>query len=294
VTPRKVAITGGGGQLGRQLTSVFAADGWQVASFGHAQLDIDDPSALELVLDERPEVVANAAAWTDVDGCARDPERAMQINGEAAGRVAAAAHDVGALAVQVSTNEVFDGERVAPYAEDDPPNPINPYGASKLRGELEVAEANARHLIVRTAWIFGPGGRNFPSKIVELARRQVAAGEPLRVVADEFGNPTWAPDLANGILRAVRAVLDGQSELKILHLAGEPATSRFGWAEEIVGDLGDVRLEPIPAAEFPRPSRVPRRAVLTTDRALALGIQPSDWRAATRTFVAGILAATSS
>jgi dTDP-4-dehydrorhamnose reductase len=294
VTLPRVVITGGDGQLGRQLTAVFQTDGWDVSSLGHAELDIADREAIRRISDLRPEVVINAAAWTDVDGCARDPERAMRINGEAAGWVAEAASWLGALIVQVSTNEVFDGERVTPYGEDDSPRPINPYGASKLRGEREAAAANRRHLIVRTAWIFGPGGRNFPSKILEVAQRQASAGQPVRVVDDEHGNPSWAPDLAAGILAAVRALLEGRADPKILHLAGEPPTSRFGWAREILTGLVDVRLEPIPAADFPRPSRVPLRAVLDTGRARSLGIEPFDWRKATRRYVADILATAAS
>ena len=169
----RVVVTGAGGQLGRQLVTAFAAAGWQATGLSHGQLDISDRATLSEEMDGlRPDVVINAAAWTDVDGCARDPERALAVNGSAAGLVAEAAAEVDAVIVQISTNEVFDGQHLARYAEDDEPRPINPYGASKLAGERLVSAANARHLIVRTAWIFGPGGRNFPSKILEAARRK--------------------------------------------------------------------------------------------------------------------------
>ncbi len=287
---RRAAITGARGQLGRQLSAVFAASGWEVLGSGHGQLDITAEDALEQLERWRPSVVINAAAWTDVDGCARDPQRALRINGAAAGQVAEAGARAGALAVQVSTNEVFDGSAQRPYVEDDDPNPLNPYGASKLAGERAVAAATPNHLVVRTAWVFGPGGRNFPAKILEIARRQAAAGQPLSVVADEFGNPTWAPDLANGILAAVQAVLGDRLGPGILHLAGEPPVSRFEWAQEILAGVPNLRLLPISAADYPRASRAPLHAVLATERALALGIGLFDWRPATRRYASELLA----
>jgi dTDP-4-dehydrorhamnose reductase len=286
----RVVVTGRGGQLGRQLGETFRDAGWDVLGSTHDELDIADREAVRGLAAWTPDVVINAAAWTDVDGCARDPERAMRINGEAAGWVAEAAARAGAFVVQVSTNEVFGGTRDVPYREDDEPHPINPYGASKLLGEELVATANPRHLIVRTAWIFGPGARNFPSRIMEVARKQVEAAQPLRVVADEFGNPTWAPDLAQDILRAVLAVLDGTISPGILHIAGEPPTSRFAWAQAILTGITGVQLVPISAEEYPRPSRVPPRAVLATDRARELGITPSDWRGATAAYAKELLA----
>jgi dTDP-4-dehydrorhamnose reductase len=191
----------------------------------------------------------------------------------APGRLAAAAAGVGATFVQVSTNEVFDGEADAPYTETDATRAINPYAASKLAGEEAVMEADTDHLIVRTAWIFGPGGRNFPSRIVAAAQRAAAAGEPLRVVADEWGNPTWAPDLAAAMVRAVELGARG-----VLHLAGEPAASRYELARAILAGMERVRIEPISQADYPRPAPVPPRAVLSMARARGLGIGPLDWR----------------
>lgn len=289
----RAAITGARGQLGRQLAAAFAASGWEVLALGHDQLDIGADDALEQLEAWRPTVVINAAAWTDVDGCARDPQRALRINGAAAGRVAEAAARAAALIVQVSTNEVFDGAAERPYLADDAPNPVNPYGASKLAGERAVAAATPDHLIVRTAWVFGPGGRNFPTKIVDAARRRAAADEPLSVVADEFGNPTWAPDLADGIRGAVEAIRDGRLRPGILHVAGEPPVSRFDWAREILAALSGLRLVPISATDFPRASRTPLRAVLSTEQAAALGIGPFDWRPVTRQYAAELLAGAS-
>lgn len=286
----KVVVTGAAGQLGRQLVTVFREQGWDVVARGHADLDIADPEAVRRLADESADVVINAAAWTDVDGCARDPDRAMLLNGVAAGQVAEAAEAAGASIVQISTNEVFDGTADGPYFEDDEPNPINPYGASKLAGELAVVAANPRHLIVRTAWIFGPGGSNFPTKILDIGRRQRAAGAPLRVVSDEVGNPTWAPDLARAIHAALGAMRDGRLSSGPLHLCGEPAVSRFDWAARILEAEPGVELVPIAAADYPRASRVPLRAVLDTGRARSVGIESIEWTDVTDRFAAELAA----
>ena len=266
---RRVAVTGAGGQLGAELVRKFIAAGDEVLELARPEFDITRPADLERLTSWRPEVVVNCAAWTDVDGCARDPARAMRINGEAAGAVATAAAAAGALIVQISTNEVFDGTAERPYKENDEPNPLNPYGASKLAGERAVAGANPRHLIVRTAWLFGPRGSSFVTKIMAAAERTHAAGEPLRVVDDEWGNPTWTPWLAEAIATLISHPRTGGE--RVWHLAGEPPISRRGWAAHVLKDV-EVQIVPITLAEYPRPSQPPRRAILDTRRARAVGL----------------------
>lgn len=273
---RRVAITGAAGQLGRELVRAFIEAGDEVLALSRPDFDITDSSHLARLTAWRPDVVVNSAAWTDVDGCARDPERAMWINGEAAGAVARAAADAGALIVQVSTNEVFDGRLDRPYTEDDEPNPLNPYGASKLAGERLVAEANPRHLIVRTSWLFGPTGQNFVTKIIGAAKRARAAGESLRVVADEWGNPTWAPVLADSVV-----ALNHVSVPPLLHLAGEPPVTRLAWARSVL-EAVPVEMEAIRLSDYDRPSRVPGRAVLSMSLAAACGIGPLFWEEPSR------------
>jgi dTDP-4-dehydrorhamnose reductase len=282
---QRVLVIGAAGQLGRHLVTQFAGAGFDVVGLTHADLDLESDDIGEHVLRLEPRVVINSAAWTDVDGCARDPDRAMLINGVAPGRLAAASAKIGATFVQVSTNEVFDGSGAYPYGEDDQPNPINPYGASKLAGERGVAAATDDHLIVRTAWIFGPGNSNFPSKILGAALRSIANHAPLRVVADEWGNPSWAPGLAAGIRRAVE--LGARSAL---HVAGEPPTTRYEWASVMLDDLPGLRMEPITAAEYPRPAPVPPRAILSTAQAASLGLPRLSWESESRTLTAGLLA----
>ncbi len=271
---RRVAITGAGGQLGKELVRAFGEAGHEILALARPDFDITDPAHLRRLTSWGPDVVVNSAAWTDVDGCAREPERAMGINGDAAGAVARAAADAGAVMVQISTNEVFDGSLDRPYVEEDSPNPINPYGASKLRGEELVAQVAARHVIVRTAWLFGGAG-SFPSRIRAAAERMQLEGRPLRVVADEFGNPTHVEWLASAIERLV----DRDDAVQgVWHLAGIPPASRHEWAVAVVNDL-PIQVEPIESSEYPRASRVPLHAVLDVARAGGLGLLVgADWR----------------
>ncbi len=281
--PRRVAITGAAGQLGRELVIGFTAAGDDVLALSRPDFDLTDSAHVERISAWRPDVVINAAAWTDVDACARDPERAMQINGTAAGAVARAAADAGALAVQISTNEVFDGTSDRAYVEEDLANPINPYGASKLAGERAVAAADARHLIVRTAWLYGPGERNFPGKIRGAAERMVAEGRPLRVVADEWGNPTDVRWLSPAVLDLVGLTIAGAAGFGIHHLAGEPATTRFDWAREILRDspvaIEPTRLEDYPARLDGPSSRGSRRVAGRWARDRPVRLAPASWRA---------------
>jgi len=279
----RVAITGAGGQLGRQLVTAFEHAGHDVRGLSHADFDITSPTNADRLRSWRPGVVINSAAWTDVDGCAGDPDRAMRINGVAAGLVAELAASVGALAVQISTNEVFDGLGTRPYRPEDEPNPSTAYGRSKLAGELAAASAVPDHLIVRTAWLFGPGGKNFVTKILNAAGRMRQAGKPLRVVEDEHGNPTWAPDLA----RAIAGLVDNGAR-GIVHVAGTPATSRLGWARVALEAAGiDVAVEPVRLATFERASTPPPRAVLEPSD----GVPELAWDPPTRVYAAQLASA---
>ena len=277
---RRVAITGAAGQLGSELVRAFGQVGDDVLALARPDFDLTDSAHLARLTSWRPDVVVNAAAWTDVDGAAREPEHAMAINGDGAGAVARAAADAGAMIVQVSTNEVFDGALDRPYVEEDEPNPINPYGASKLAGERLVAAASPRHLVVRTAWLYG-GAVSFPQKIRAAAERALAEGPELRIVDDEWGNPTDVRWLGPAIERLVRIELADEEPLRVYHLAGWPPATRYGWAGRLLADL-PIRLEPISGDEYPRASRVPRRAVLDVARAVGRGITPVAWGSAAR------------
>lgn len=273
---RPVVISGRFGRLGRALagTAPTATEGW-----GRPELDLDDPPACAmLVRSERPRLVLHTAAMTAVDQAAREPEVAMRRNGQAVSAIAAACREVGSDLVLVSTNEVFDGERRdgRGYTEDDTAGPRNAYGASKLAGEEAARDAfgSAPGLwIVRTAWLFGPPGNDFPDKITAAA--DTVKG-PLPVVSDEIGSPTYALDLAQAMWELIGRV-DGGT----YHLVNAGSASRLEWARAVL----DVRrpgreTRPISASEFVRASEPPRWGILDTSRAAAIGVTMRPWHEA--------------
>jgi dTDP-4-dehydrorhamnose reductase len=273
VTPGpRVVVTGASGQLGSQLVRAFAVAGATVEPLARPAFDLAGDAGARLLDALSPEVVVNAAAWTDVDGCAREPDRARSLNGTAAGMLASASERVGARFLQISTNEVFDGEAREKYAEDDQPAPINAYGMSKLEGERLVRGASPGSTIIRTAWIFG-GPRSFPAKILAAARRASVAGGRLRVVADEIGNPTPAGTLARRIVRLALS----ESPPGVIHLAGEPPVSRYEWATHVLADAGVPAPDPIALNEYTRDSTPPLHAVLDTSLSRLLGFPPIRW-----------------
>jgi dTDP-4-dehydrorhamnose reductase len=280
---QRIAITGAGGQLGRQLIHALSNGEREVLALTHANFDITSSESRRAVVDWRPDVVVNAAAWTDVDGCARDPQRAMMVNAAGPAALAEAITAHGARFIQVSTNEVFDGADRRAYAPHDAPRPINPYGASKLAAERAVLAADPRHQVVRTAWLFGPGGTNFVTKILAAARGAAERGDRLRVVQDEVGNPTWTPALAEAIADVVAAE-DGP---QILHAVGTPPASRLAWAECVVRSAGlEVGIDPVSLADFARASTPPPHAVLEPSP----GLPEIDWRDATERYAAQLVA----
>jgi len=221
----KLLVTGAGGMLGRDLMLAAGNAGHDVVGFGHAELDITSAGALERKLDlERPDVVINSAAWTDVDGAEEAEEAAFAANGSGAGNVAAAAAKIGASVVFVSTDYVFDGAKGAPYVESDQPAPLSAYGRTKLAGEEATAAANKRHFIVRSAGLFGIGGGNFVETMLRLAADH---GEVL-VVRDQVGSPTYTWHLAYGIVRLIEGV-----EFGIHHMAAAGQCSWYEFAREI-------------------------------------------------------------
>lgn len=271
----RVVVTGAAGRLGSALVAAladapFTGLGGPIA-WDRRAFDLDSPdSVIDRLERDQPDVVIHAAAWTDVDGCALDPELALRRNGEATGTLAEACAARGIDLAVVSTNEVFDGFRTdgRGYDPDDVPAPINPYGASKLDGERRARSAYAaaratagggRLAIVRTSWLFGPPGRDFPTKILAAADQAAAAGEPLRVVGDEIGSPTYAGDVAEAITRLIEVdQLSGTH-----HLVNGGVVSRAGWARELLRRARlDVTIEEVPATTWPRPSTPPAWAVL--------------------------------
>ena len=268
----RVAVTGASGRLGRALVAAledapFTGPAGPLV-WGRAAFDLDAPEAIGARLDaDRPEVVVHTAAWSDVDGCALDPALASRRNGVATGVLADACAARGIDLVAISTNEVFDGRRTdgRGYGPSEPPAPGNPYGASKLEGERRAAaayeRANAGSLgIVRTAWLFGTPGRDFPSRIVDAAERAAAAGEPLRAVGDEWGTPTYVHDLAEAIVE----LLANDAIAGVHHLVNGGVASRADWARDVLTRAGiRVDIVDVPATTWQRPSSPPPWGVLT-------------------------------
>jgi dTDP-4-dehydrorhamnose reductase len=276
----RVVITGHNGQLGRRLQAAFAAHDLLLIDLpGH---DITDPKLSSTIASFSPDLVLHAAAYTDVDGCEGDPDRAFRVNAVGTQNVALGAQEAGAALLYVSTNEVFDGTRRDLYREWDPISPVSVYARSKAAGEQIVRDLLDRFYIVRVAWLFGPGGINFVTKILAAAGR----GTALRVSADEFGNPTYAPDVADAIARLVSAGRYG-----IYHLTNAGFCSRHDFACEIMRFAGqpELPIAPILSAEWPRPSRPPLHAVLANTNGAALGIALRPWRDALGEYVGSMM-----
>lgn len=261
----RVWVTGAGGMLGRAAVSEFRRRGAAVRALGRADLDITRRAAVRAALSgpERPEVVVNCAAYTDVDGAESPAGRAAAflVNGLGVRHLAQACREADALLVHFGTDYVFDGEREGAYGVYDPPRPLNAYGESKLWGERALAESGCRYLLIRTSWLYGPGGRNFVDTVVGLGERWLAAPEsqpPLRVVDDQWGCPTLTWDLAAAAADLVAAGYAGT-----YHVTNSGRTTWYRLACAVFDCLGwRVPVQPVATAEFPRPARRPRNSVL--------------------------------
>ncbi|MGB4593470.1 MAG: dTDP-4-dehydrorhamnose reductase [Coriobacteriia bacterium] len=266
-------IAGAGGMLGTALQRVLTARGLEFVAPREGEFDITNRplvlDAVEAFASGGGGVLLNAAAYTDVERAEDERDRAFLVNETGAGLLAAAARDAGLGFVHVSTDFVFDGAKRGAYVEDDAPHPMSVYGQSKLAGERAVAAESPDALIVRTAWVFGPNGRNFPGKILELARSRPR----LKVVTDEVGSPTYTMDLAAGLLDLLAAGATG-----VVHLANAGSCTRFEMAAEILRIAGIQReLVPVSSAEFPTRAERPRNSVLDCSRAATFGVVMPEW-----------------
>jgi dTDP-4-dehydrorhamnose reductase len=284
----KVLVTGTNGQVARSLAERAAAhEGVSVACLGRPGLDLMDSSSVDRAIGAaNADIVVSAAAYTAVDKAEEEPGIAHAVNALGAEAVARAAAMDGIPVIHVSTDYVFSGDSEIPYAEDDTPDPRSVYGKTKLEGEHRVAAANPRHLILRTAWVYSPFGKNFVKTMLRLA----AERDEIAVVADQWGNPTSALDIADAILLLAKRVPDlaGPVPWGTYHLAGTGATSWAGCAGEVMqasAALGgpSARIRPIPAAEFPTRARRPANSRLSTQKlADALGWRAPHWRESVR------------
>jgi len=253
--------------LGRDVMLAAGNAGHDVVGYGRAELDVTDPGALERKFDlERPDVVINCAAWTDVDGAEEAEEAAAAVNASGAGNVAAAAAAQGASVVYVSTDYVFDGAKGSPYVETDQAAPLSAYGRTKLAGEEATAAAAKRHFVVRSAGLFGIGGRNFVDTMLRLAEDQ----NEVLVVRDQVGSPTYTWHLAYGIVRLIEGV-----EFGIHHMAAGGACSWYDFAREIF-DQAKVECKVLSATTdmLGRPAARPPYSALASQREHAIELPP--------------------
>lgn len=280
----RIAVTGREGQVARSLVERSREmSGVEVVPVGRPQLDLLRPeTVLPAIRAADPDIVVSAAAYTAVDKAEDEPEIAAAVNAAGAGAVAEAAAALGVPVIHLSTDYVFAGDGERPYEEGDRTAPQSVYGRTKLAGERAVAAANPRHVILRTAWVYSPFGRNFVKTMLNLATDR----DVVRVVADQFGNPTSALDIADGIL-AIAPHLAGQvpaARLGVFHLAGTGATHWAGLAARVLETsrgLGGpwARVEEIQTTDYPTRARRPANSRLSTERLhKAFGWRAPDWR----------------
>lgn len=270
-----IVIAGARGMLGRDLLELY---GNEARGVYHDEMEITSLDSVAAVLKKlRPEVVINAVAYTDVDGCETNRDRAFQVNGEGVLNLARVTAEIGAKLVQVSTDYVFDGSKGAPWLEDDPVNPLSVYGSSKLAGE-ENARTNPDHLIVRTQWLYGLHGKNF----VETMLRLGAEKEQLGVVDDQVGSPTWTVDLS----LAIRALIAGDCR-GTYHAANAGSCSWCQFASAIFEEAGFATVvNPITTAELDRPAPRPLYSVLDCGKLVRdTGFVPQEWRDALKKYL---------
>jgi dTDP-4-dehydrorhamnose reductase len=275
----KLLVTGARGMLGTDLCAVLRARGEEVVPADLAEFDLTDPAAtLAFVRHCSPAVIINCAAYTAVDQAEADRDTAFRVNRDGARNLAQAAAEIGAVLLHLSTDYVFDGTKDGPYLEDDPPNPRSVYGESKLAGELAVRETLPAHWIVRTAWLYGIHGKSFPRTILELAQR----GEPLRVVNDQRGGPTYTVHLAEALAQMV-----AQPHYGTYHAVNSGSCTWYDLACAVLSAAGlSVEVQPVPTSAFPRPAHRPANSVLdTTKLATVYGITLPAWEEGVRGFV---------
>jgi dTDP-4-dehydrorhamnose reductase len=267
--------------VGRAAVSAFAANGAAVIGLARNELDISDESAVRQILDaQSPDVVVNCAAWTDVDGCEFDKDRALRANALGPELLAIACRRFGGLLITISTDYVFDGNKDGFYTQRDQPNPQSVYAQSKLEGELRAQRAWARTMVVRSGYIFGEAGTNFLSTFVGIAR----TGKHLKAIDDTFGTPTYAPHLAERLYELARVDLPG-----VYHAvnAGEGASfAQFVESALEIAGLDPSLVESVSTDSLHRPAPRPRNSRLRCLLSPAIGLpEMPQWLAALREHV---------
>jgi dTDP-4-dehydrorhamnose reductase len=298
----KILLTGKNGQIGHELSRLLPQLG-DVVALDRQQVDLTKPEQIRhAIRDARPQIIVNTAAYTAVDQAEKEEALARTINADAPGLMAEEAKKIGAVLVHYSTDYVFDGSKTSPYVENDPPNPINAYGRTKLAGEQAIAAASAAHLIIRTAWVYGTRGKNFLLTILRLATES----EELRIVRDQTGAPTWAREIAAATTRILKQVSGREGPVAslsnlggIYHMTAAGETNWCEFAQAILNLAGQApakapwfvsategrpivtrRIVPITTAEYPTAACRPAYSVLSNSRCQRIfGFALPDWKA---------------
>lgn len=283
----RILLLGKNGQVGWELRRTLAPLG-HVWALDYPEVDFTEVAALRrLVLDHRPQLVVNAAAYTAVDKAESEPERALLINGQAPAALAEAARQAGALLVHYSTDYVYDGAQRAPYVETDTPHPLSAYGRSKLAGDQAIQQSGCAHLIFRLCWVYGARGQNFMRTMLRLARER----ETLRVVADQIGSPTWSRMIAEASALALKQWLAAEDRAAlsgVYHLRAGGEASWHAFASRIIELMPAAErkcraVEAITTADYPAPARRPAWSVMSCEKLRRVfGLELPHWEESLR------------
>lgn len=289
----KILVTGANGQVGYCLQQQLKDSNWEFIALTRAELDISDAQAVENAVQQiRPDVIVNAAAYTAVDKAEQERELAFAINRDGPAHLARAAKQINAAILHISTDYVFSGDAAGSYSEDAPTAAQGVYGQSKLEGEQAVIAANDKHIILRTAWVFGEHGNNFVKTMIRLGSNR----DTLGIVADQEGGPTYAGDIAKALLTIAQQYTDGKSiEWGIYHYSGLPHISWFGFAQYIFTEVelanlyekATPQLNAITTADYPTPAKRPANSKLDCNKIeRTFGISTSNWQLALKSIKA--------
>ena len=269
----KIFVTGSDGQLGMSLRKIAGEYSRHAFIFTDLpEADITDREAMErLVAGSGAELIVNCAAYTAVDRAESEPDAAMRVNRDGVANMAAIARECGIPLIHISTDYVFAGNGGTPLTEEDRPDPQNVYGRTKLEGERAVRNAGCDAAVVRTSWLYSEFGHNFVKTMLRLG----ASGQTIRMVDDQTGSPTYAPDLARAVIHLAER---GVSGFELYHFCNGGSTTWYGFAQEVFSRVGiAVHVEPVTTAEYPTAARRPAYTVLDTSRIRAVGVEVPEW-----------------